>query len=156
MEEVNRWHINWFFPGKLISIHEVFYVSILRRYRSDPSHVIQKPKIEVFKRKIGVSKVLYDKTGLDKYRICTGVERQARIHHELCLTGNDGRWLLHLGSSIYNTELPFIKDSYAVLTKTSEAIISQDVAFKSTLKSPNWWVWNGETQGAHRSFNLRN
>ena len=34
--------------SELSTIHDVFYISILRRYRSDPSHVIQEPEIEIF------------------------------------------------------------------------------------------------------------
>ena len=37
-------------PRELSSIHDVFHVSMLRRYRSDPSHVIQKPEIEISKK----------------------------------------------------------------------------------------------------------
>ena len=34
-------------PSELSAIHNVFHVSMLRRYRSDPSHVVQLPEIEV-------------------------------------------------------------------------------------------------------------
>ena len=34
-------------PPELSRLHDVFHVSMLRRYRSDPSHVIQEPEIEV-------------------------------------------------------------------------------------------------------------
>ena len=34
-------------PIKLSSIHDVFHVSILRRYRSNPSFVIQESEIEI-------------------------------------------------------------------------------------------------------------
>ncbi|KAL0463345.1 UNVERIFIED_CONTAM: hypothetical protein Slati_0222100 [Sesamum latifolium] len=34
-------------PMELSHIHDVFYVSMLRRYRSDPSHVIREPEIEI-------------------------------------------------------------------------------------------------------------
>ncbi|XP_058002206.1 uncharacterized protein LOC131179392 [Hevea brasiliensis] len=34
-------------PLKLSQIHDVFHVSMLRRYRSDPSHVLQKQPIEL-------------------------------------------------------------------------------------------------------------
>ena len=34
-------------PQELASIHNVFHVSMLRRYRSDPSHVVQEPEIEI-------------------------------------------------------------------------------------------------------------
>ncbi|KAK4383268.1 Transposon Tf2-12 polyprotein [Sesamum angolense] len=35
-------------PAELSHIHKVFHVSMLRRYRSDPSHVIHEPKVEIF------------------------------------------------------------------------------------------------------------
>ena len=35
-------------PVELSSIHNVFHVSMLRRYRSDPSHIVHEPEIEVF------------------------------------------------------------------------------------------------------------
>ncbi|KAL0440135.1 UNVERIFIED_CONTAM: Transposon Tf2-11 polyprotein [Sesamum latifolium] len=34
-------------PMELSQIHDVFHVSMLRRYRSDPSHVIREPEIEI-------------------------------------------------------------------------------------------------------------
>ena len=34
---------------ELSSIHNIFHVSILRRYRLDPSHVIHEPEIEISK-----------------------------------------------------------------------------------------------------------
>ncbi|KAL2246141.1 UNVERIFIED_CONTAM: Transposon Ty3-G Gag-Pol polyprotein [Sesamum indicum] len=34
-------------PAELSQIHDVFHVSILRRYRSDPSHIIRQPEIEI-------------------------------------------------------------------------------------------------------------
>ncbi|MBN8156860.1 hypothetical protein J0J30_22900, partial [Vibrio vulnificus] len=34
-------------PPELAGIHDVFHVSMLRRYRSDPSHVIQNEPIEI-------------------------------------------------------------------------------------------------------------
>ncbi|XP_048228263.1 uncharacterized protein LOC125369536, partial [Ricinus communis] len=34
-------------PTELSSIHDVFHVSMLRRYRSDPSHIIPEPEIEI-------------------------------------------------------------------------------------------------------------
>ncbi|KAL0456204.1 UNVERIFIED_CONTAM: Transposon Tf2-12 polyprotein [Sesamum latifolium] len=34
-------------PTELSQIHDVFHVSILQRYRSDPSHIIHEPKIEI-------------------------------------------------------------------------------------------------------------
>ena len=34
-------------PMELSSIHDVFHVSMLRRYRSDPSHIVQEPEIEI-------------------------------------------------------------------------------------------------------------
>ncbi|KAL0340317.1 UNVERIFIED_CONTAM: Transposon Tf2-11 polyprotein [Sesamum radiatum] len=34
-------------PAELSQIHDVFHVSMLRRYRSDPSHVIREPKVEI-------------------------------------------------------------------------------------------------------------
>ncbi|KAL0288438.1 UNVERIFIED_CONTAM: hypothetical protein Scaly_2731300 [Sesamum calycinum] len=34
-------------PSELSQIHDVFHVSMLRRYRSDPSHVIREPEIEI-------------------------------------------------------------------------------------------------------------
>ncbi|KAL0405616.1 UNVERIFIED_CONTAM: hypothetical protein Slati_3875500, partial [Sesamum latifolium] len=34
-------------PVELSQIHDVFHVSMLRRYRSDPSHVVRDPEIEV-------------------------------------------------------------------------------------------------------------
>ncbi|KAJ8747039.1 hypothetical protein K2173_003484 [Erythroxylum novogranatense] len=34
-------------PPELSQIHDVFHVSILRRYRSDPSHVIQVPEVQL-------------------------------------------------------------------------------------------------------------
>ncbi|KAK4406374.1 Retrovirus-related Pol polyprotein from transposon.6 [Sesamum angolense] len=34
-------------PAKLSQIHDVFYVSMLRRYRSNPSHVIREPEVEI-------------------------------------------------------------------------------------------------------------
>ncbi|KAA3484139.1 DNA/RNA polymerases superfamily protein [Gossypium australe] len=34
-------------PLKLNSIHDVFHVSMLRRYRSDPSHVVSVEEIEL-------------------------------------------------------------------------------------------------------------
>ena len=38
------------FPRWLSSIHDVFYVSILRQYRSNPSHIIQEPEIKISKK----------------------------------------------------------------------------------------------------------
>ena len=34
-------------PPELVTIHNVFHVSMLRRYRSDPSHVVSSEKIEL-------------------------------------------------------------------------------------------------------------
>ncbi|KAL0332872.1 UNVERIFIED_CONTAM: Transposon Tf2-11 polyprotein [Sesamum calycinum] len=34
-------------PAELSQIHDVFHVSMLRRYRSDPSHILREPEIEV-------------------------------------------------------------------------------------------------------------
>ena len=34
-------------PSELSKLHNVFHVSMLRRYRSDPSHVIQEPEVEL-------------------------------------------------------------------------------------------------------------
>ncbi|KAL0322385.1 UNVERIFIED_CONTAM: Transposon Tf2-11 polyprotein [Sesamum calycinum] len=34
-------------PAELSQIHDVFQVSMLRRYRSDPSHILREPEIEV-------------------------------------------------------------------------------------------------------------
>ncbi|KAK4406475.1 hypothetical protein Sango_0654000 [Sesamum angolense] len=34
-------------PAELSQIHDVFHVSMLRRYRSDPSHVIREPEVEI-------------------------------------------------------------------------------------------------------------
>ena len=34
-------------PVELAQIHDVFHVSMLRRYRSDPSHVISRESIEI-------------------------------------------------------------------------------------------------------------
>ena len=34
-------------PPKLSQVHNIFHVSMLRRYRSDPSHVLKVPEIEV-------------------------------------------------------------------------------------------------------------
>ncbi|XP_058000799.1 uncharacterized protein LOC131179100 [Hevea brasiliensis] len=34
-------------PPKLSQIHDIFHVSMLRRYKSDPSHVLQKQPIEL-------------------------------------------------------------------------------------------------------------
>ncbi|KAL0387779.1 UNVERIFIED_CONTAM: Transposon Tf2-11 polyprotein [Sesamum radiatum] len=34
-------------PVELSQIHDVFHVSMLRRYRSDPSHVIHEPEVEI-------------------------------------------------------------------------------------------------------------
>ncbi|KAL2233226.1 UNVERIFIED_CONTAM: hypothetical protein Sindi_1502600 [Sesamum indicum] len=36
-------------PAELSQIHDVFHVSMLRRYRSDPSHIIHEPEIEISK-----------------------------------------------------------------------------------------------------------
>ncbi|KAL0349962.1 UNVERIFIED_CONTAM: Transposon Ty3-G Gag-Pol polyprotein [Sesamum radiatum] len=35
--------------AELSQIHDVFHVSLLRRYRSDPSHILREPKIEISK-----------------------------------------------------------------------------------------------------------
>ncbi|KAL2236318.1 UNVERIFIED_CONTAM: Retrovirus-related Pol polyprotein from transposon opus [Sesamum indicum] len=35
-------------PAELSQIHDVFHVSMLRRYRSNPSHIIREPEIEIF------------------------------------------------------------------------------------------------------------
>ena len=35
------------FPSELSTLNDVFHVSMLRRYRSDPSHVIQEPEVEI-------------------------------------------------------------------------------------------------------------
>ncbi|KAL2252777.1 UNVERIFIED_CONTAM: Transposon Tf2-12 polyprotein [Sesamum indicum] len=35
-------------PAELSQIHDVFHVSMLRRYRSDPSDIIREPEIEIF------------------------------------------------------------------------------------------------------------
>ncbi|KAL0342589.1 UNVERIFIED_CONTAM: hypothetical protein Scaly_1921500 [Sesamum calycinum] len=34
-------------PSELSQMHDVFHVSMLQRYRSDPSHIIRDPKIEI-------------------------------------------------------------------------------------------------------------
>ena len=34
-------------PPKLSGIHDVFHVSMLRRYRSDPSHVLRNEQVEI-------------------------------------------------------------------------------------------------------------
>ena len=34
-------------PSELVKIHNVFHVSMLRRYRSDPSHVVSSETIEL-------------------------------------------------------------------------------------------------------------
>ena len=34
-------------PAELARLHDVFHVSMLRRYRSDPSHIIPEPEIEI-------------------------------------------------------------------------------------------------------------
>ncbi|KAK4382892.1 Transposon Tf2-12 polyprotein [Sesamum angolense] len=34
-------------PAELSQIHDVFHVSMLQRYRSDPSHVIREPEVEI-------------------------------------------------------------------------------------------------------------
>ncbi|KAL0445659.1 UNVERIFIED_CONTAM: hypothetical protein Slati_1693800 [Sesamum latifolium] len=34
-------------PVELSQIHDVFHVSMLRRYRSDPSHILREPEIEI-------------------------------------------------------------------------------------------------------------
>ncbi|KAL0295083.1 UNVERIFIED_CONTAM: Transposon Tf2-11 polyprotein [Sesamum angustifolium] len=34
-------------PAELSQIHDVFHVSMMRRYRSDPSHVIHEPEVEI-------------------------------------------------------------------------------------------------------------
>ena len=34
-------------PREMSSIHDVFHISMLRRYRSDLSHIIQEPEIEI-------------------------------------------------------------------------------------------------------------
>ena len=34
-------------PSELSRLHDVFHVSMLRRYRTDPSHVIQEPEVEI-------------------------------------------------------------------------------------------------------------
>ncbi|KAL2226721.1 uncharacterized protein LOC110011894 [Sesamum indicum] len=34
-------------PAELSQIHDVFHVLMLRRYRSDPSHIIRQPEIEI-------------------------------------------------------------------------------------------------------------
>ncbi|KAK4408019.1 Transposon Tf2-11 polyprotein [Sesamum angolense] len=34
-------------PAELSQIHDVFHVSMLRQYRSDPSHILREPEIEV-------------------------------------------------------------------------------------------------------------
>ena len=36
-------------PSEFSRLHDVFHVSMLRRYRSDPSHVIQEPEVEISK-----------------------------------------------------------------------------------------------------------
>ena len=36
-------------PVVLSRVHDVFHVSMLRRYRLDPSHVVQEPEIDVSK-----------------------------------------------------------------------------------------------------------
>ena len=35
-------------PSEISQIHNVFHVSILRRYRSDPTHVLKDPKVEIY------------------------------------------------------------------------------------------------------------
>ncbi|XP_020548189.1 uncharacterized protein LOC110011719 [Sesamum indicum] len=35
-------------PAELLQIHDVFHVLMLRRYRSNPSHIIREPEIEIF------------------------------------------------------------------------------------------------------------
>ena len=34
-------------PPKLVGVHDVFHVSMLRRYRSDPSYILQKQPVEL-------------------------------------------------------------------------------------------------------------
>ncbi|KAL0307103.1 UNVERIFIED_CONTAM: Transposon Tf2-11 polyprotein [Sesamum radiatum] len=36
-------------PAELSQIHDVFHISMLRRYRSDPSHILREPHIEISK-----------------------------------------------------------------------------------------------------------
>ncbi|KAK4397704.1 hypothetical protein Sango_1245900 [Sesamum angolense] len=36
-------------PSELSQIHDVFHVSMLRRYRSDPSHILREPEIEILR-----------------------------------------------------------------------------------------------------------
>ena len=34
-------------PPKLVGVHDVFHVSMLQRYRSDPSHILQEQPVEL-------------------------------------------------------------------------------------------------------------
>ena len=34
-------------PAELTRLHDVFHVTMLRRYRSDPSHVLKEPELEI-------------------------------------------------------------------------------------------------------------
>ncbi|KAK4383817.1 hypothetical protein Sango_3116400 [Sesamum angolense] len=36
-------------PAELLQIHDMFHVSMLRRHRSDPSHILHEPEIEILK-----------------------------------------------------------------------------------------------------------
>ena len=47
MERVGPLAYRLALPPELAKIHNVFHVSMLRRYRSDPSHVLKNSEIEV-------------------------------------------------------------------------------------------------------------
>ena len=58
MEKVGPLAYKLALPRELSSIHDIFYVSMLRWYRSDLSHVIQEPKIEIFEGLMYVDKLI--------------------------------------------------------------------------------------------------
>ena len=47
MEMLNENYDIFQLPPELSRIHDVFHVSMLRRYRSDPSHVIKDSEVQI-------------------------------------------------------------------------------------------------------------
>ncbi|XP_055961019.1 uncharacterized protein LOC130015264 [Mercurialis annua] len=84
-------------PGELSQIHDVFPVSMLQRYRSDPSHVIQEPEVEL------TEKLVYKEEPIEilgTEEATWEVEEHMRMKYP---------YLFHDGGKFFNFETKFSK-----------------------------------------------